>query len=196
MLRNKRPVPWIGRLILPQALLLLAGTFVLSMAPALGQAGERMKVQIQSTADGTDQPCYVILPDGYQPDGDPRPLLVSLHTFSGDVEQRQKEFEAEADKAGWIYLFPHFRGPQQDPGGLRFSAGPAGHPGRRRLGDRHLPGRLQTHLPRRVLGRRAHGHAHGRSLPRALDGRQCLGWYQRPGHLARTPTPKETTGRC
>ncbi|NLS97784.1 MAG: prolyl oligopeptidase family serine peptidase [Planctomycetaceae bacterium] len=115
MLGNKRPVPSIGRLAIPQILLPLVATIALSMPPALGRAGERMKVQIPSTADGTDQPCYVILPDGCQPDGDPRPLVVSLHTFSGDGEQRQKEFEAEADKAGWIYLFPHFRGPNKTP---------------------------------------------------------------------------------
>ena len=74
-----------------------------------------MKVEIPSTADGTKQPCYVILPDGYDPAGDPVPLLVSLHTFSGGVEQRQKAFEAEANRAGWIYLFPHFRGPNKTP---------------------------------------------------------------------------------
>lgn len=84
-------------------------------ASAVGLAGERMKVEILSTADGTRQPCYVILPDGYKPDGEPTPLLVSLHTFSGDVEQRQKTFEEEANRAGWIYLFPHFRGPNKTP---------------------------------------------------------------------------------
>ena len=74
-----------------------------------------MKVEIPSTVDETKQPCYVILPDGYDPNGEPVPLLVSLHTFSGGVEQRQKAFETEANRAGWIYLFPHFRGPNKTP---------------------------------------------------------------------------------
>ncbi len=87
----------------------------MSFAPTTGWTGERIKVQIRSSADGTDQPCYVILPDGSRPEGEPRPLLVSLHTFSGDVEQRQPDFEAEANAAGWIYLFPHFRGPNKTP---------------------------------------------------------------------------------
>jgi pimeloyl-ACP methyl ester carboxylesterase len=87
---------------------------LLSASPMVG-AGERIKVEIPSSVDGTRQPCYVILPDGYDVDGKPVPLLVSLHTFSGGVEQRQKEFEAEANQAGWIYLFPHFRGPNKTP---------------------------------------------------------------------------------
>ncbi len=92
----------------------LASCFLLGDA-AVGWAAERTKVQIRSSADGTDQPCYVILPDGYEPGGEARPLLVSLHTFSGNVEQRQKSFEEEANRAGWIYLFPHFRGPNKTP---------------------------------------------------------------------------------
>ncbi len=97
------------------AMLVAAGAFVVSFASATTWASERMDVQIRSTADGSQQPCYAILPDGYEPDGDPRPLLISLHTFSGGVEQRQKEFEAEANQAGWIYVFPHFRGPNKRP---------------------------------------------------------------------------------
>ena len=94
---------------------LLAGWVLFGVAADVGWASERTKVQIASSADGTDQPCYVILPDGYEPGGEPRPLLVSLHTFSGDVEQRQKGFEEEANRAGWIYVFPHFRGPNKTP---------------------------------------------------------------------------------
>ena len=114
-----------GRLLLLALAFLPAGHFLAS--PTV-RASERMKVEITSTIDGTKQPCYVILPDGYDPAGEPTPLLVSLHTFSGGVEQRQKAFEAEANKAGWIYLFPHFRGPQQNPTSLRVVACPARHP--------------------------------------------------------------------
>lgn len=78
-------------------------------------AGERKKVSIQSTADGSQQPCYVILPEGFDPNGKPVTLLVSLHSWSGGVEQRNASLEKEADRLGWIYLFPHFRGPNSHP---------------------------------------------------------------------------------
>jgi len=90
--------------------------FVLFVIPAV--AGERTKVAIPSTSDGTAQPCYVILPQGFDPNGAPVPLLVSLHTWSGNVEQRsetQQQVEQLAERRGWIYLFPHFRGPNNGP---------------------------------------------------------------------------------
>ena len=81
------------------------------LIPAMLSAGERSKVFIASTVDGTNQPCYVILPEHFDPEGQPVPLLVSLHTWSGNVEQRidmHKELEELADARGWLYLFPHF----------------------------------------------------------------------------------------
>lgn len=79
------------------------------------QAAVRRQVTIRSTRDGSHQPAYVILPESFDPHDPPRPLLVSLHTWSGDVQQRNRELERLADEAGWIYLFPHFRGPNQHP---------------------------------------------------------------------------------
>lgn len=81
--------------------------------PAGGQ--ERTKVLIESTFDQSQQPCYVILPHGYQPGGKPVPLLVSLHSWSAGVEQRNLPLEKLSAERGWIYLFPHFRGPNQHP---------------------------------------------------------------------------------
>jgi poly(3-hydroxybutyrate) depolymerase len=43
------------------------------------------------------------------------PLLVSLHSWSGDVEQRNQSLEEATIAKGWIYLFPHFRGANQSP---------------------------------------------------------------------------------
>jgi len=76
-------------------------------------AGIRRKVQIRSTVDKTEQPCYVITPEKMT--DKPTPLLVSLHTWSGGVEQRDMAMEEGAIAKGWIYLFPHFRGPNQHP---------------------------------------------------------------------------------
>jgi poly(3-hydroxybutyrate) depolymerase len=89
--------------------------FNLAVAAHGSEAEPRRKVFVTSSVDGTRQPCYLILPDGFDPKGPPVPLLASLHTWSGDVDQRDPDMEAEADQRGWIYLWPHFRGPNQSP---------------------------------------------------------------------------------
>ena len=78
-------------------------------------ADRREKIHVPSSLDGTEQPCYLILPEVFDKDGAPAPLLVSLHTWSGNVEQRDLGMEREADERGWIYLWPHFRGPNRSP---------------------------------------------------------------------------------
>ncbi len=97
-------------------------SLVLTIAVALSvfgqetvRAGELIKVKIRSSVDGSQQPCYVILPDGFDAKAGPVPLLVALHTWSGGSEQRHKSMEVEAEKRGWIYLFPHFRGRNDKP---------------------------------------------------------------------------------
>lgn len=68
-------------------------------------------VQIPSTADGTLQPAY-FLPT---PQGSPkRPLVVSLHTWSGGYEQPDP-LARLVQKEGWAYIHPHFRGPNKKP---------------------------------------------------------------------------------
>ena len=78
-------------------------------------AGERTKVSITSSMDGTRQPCYVILPEQFDQNGEAVPLLVSLHSWSADLEQRNEGLEMLADERGWIYLFPNFRGRNDNP---------------------------------------------------------------------------------
>ena len=70
----------------------------------------RHRVQITSTADGSPQPSYLILPPGYDSTGSEVPVVVSLHTWSFDVEQRHEDLEEAVSERGWIYLFPNFRG--------------------------------------------------------------------------------------
>ena len=96
----------------------LAGLFipiVLLAAISSVTASERKKIWVQSTFDKSRQPSYLILPTGYDVASKPVPLLVSLHTWSGNLEQRNKELEVLADRKGWIYLFPDFRGANQHP---------------------------------------------------------------------------------
>jgi len=78
-------------------------------------ADRRQKIHVVSSIDGTEQPCYLISPEGFDPTGPPVPLLVSLHTWSGGVEQRDPKMELEADRRGWVCLWPHFRGPNSSP---------------------------------------------------------------------------------
>jgi dipeptidyl aminopeptidase/acylaminoacyl peptidase len=94
------------RSTLPICLLLLM------IAPAA--AGQRTKVVIISSLDGAEQPCYVVLPDNHDK-AQPAPLLVSLHSWSADLEQRKPLLEKLAGQRGWICLFPNFRGANDDP---------------------------------------------------------------------------------
>jgi pimeloyl-ACP methyl ester carboxylesterase len=91
------------------------GAVILGVLMGQASAEAREKVMVKSSLDGTEQPCYVLLPDGFDPAGPSRPLLVSLHTWSNDVEQRFEALENLASRRGWIYLFPHFRGPNASP---------------------------------------------------------------------------------
>ena len=79
------------------------------------EAGNREKIWVSSSADQSQQPSYLILPAKYDPTAKPVPLLVSLHTWSGNLEQRNLDLERAAERKGWIYLFPNFRGVNQQP---------------------------------------------------------------------------------
>jgi dipeptidyl aminopeptidase/acylaminoacyl peptidase len=94
---------------------LVAPLALLLCLSAAGWAGERTKHFITSTLDGTQQPCYAIVPATYDASAPRAPLLVMLHSWSGDVEQRSRPFEEAADKRGWLYLHPNFRGANDDP---------------------------------------------------------------------------------
>lgn len=84
-----------------------------SVASAIG--GERLRISVISSLDQTPQYSYLILPDDYAADDQPRPLLVSLHSWSGDGEQRNGELETLANQRGWIVLCPNFRGRNDRP---------------------------------------------------------------------------------
>lgn len=89
--------------------------YALLLSTSALPAAERTKVFVPSSIDGEKQTCYVILPPGYGAQGKPAPLLVSLHTWSGNVEQRNAPLEAEAATRGWILLYPDFRGRNDHP---------------------------------------------------------------------------------
>ncbi len=70
----------------------------------------RHLVEVVSTSDGSTQTSYLILPPGYDHGAGEIPLVVSLHSWSFGVEQRQEALEQAVGERGWIYLFPDFRG--------------------------------------------------------------------------------------
>jgi len=82
------------------------------IVPALA-FGERTLVSFTSTADKTEQKCFVTLPT-VKP-MEPMPLLVSLHSWSGDLTQRSPELEAAATARGWLVIAPNFRGVNEKP---------------------------------------------------------------------------------
>ncbi|MDA3787742.1 MAG: prolyl oligopeptidase family serine peptidase [Desulfobacula sp.] len=63
-------------------------------------------VTISSSADGTDQAAYFLRAQF----GLPKPLVVSLHTWSGDYSQNDPLAQMSKD-ARWNYIHPNFRGP-------------------------------------------------------------------------------------
>ena len=88
---------------------------ILLAAISSASAAERKKISVPSAFDRSSQPSYLILPTSYDIAKSPVPLLVSLHTWSGDLEQRNTDLEQAADSKGWIYLFPNFRGVNRTP---------------------------------------------------------------------------------
>ncbi|NQT37446.1 MAG: hypothetical protein HQ581_08160 [Planctomycetes bacterium] len=83
------------------ATVILAGIVYASLAwlPAEAAEPQRLKIAVPSSLDGTKQPAYLILPEGVKSarESDKRvPLLVSLHTWSSNVEQRLGPMEAAA----------------------------------------------------------------------------------------------------
>jgi poly(3-hydroxybutyrate) depolymerase len=94
-------------LIAPPPLLAAADASIPAPLPALRE------VQIDSTMDGTAQPSLVWAPETAKEA--PTPLLVYLHSWSGDFRQDNSAWQRQAVERGWIYLHPNFRGRNDNP---------------------------------------------------------------------------------
>jgi len=82
-----------------------------SAAPE-GWPGEIEAIRYRCSADDTLQPALFFAPPG----DSPAPLLVALHTWSGDHLQRlQVPFAEWAVARGWAFIAPEFRGPNRRP---------------------------------------------------------------------------------
>ncbi|MFK8110657.1 MAG: sulfatase-like hydrolase/transferase [Rubripirellula sp.] len=87
------------------------------MTIALGDVVDplpREKVQFISTADQSLQEAILIQPDSATEQKTLVPMVVSLHSWSADLNQRNV-LEQLVHERGWIYLFPNFRGVNQTP---------------------------------------------------------------------------------
>jgi len=67
-------------------------------------------IEVVSSIDNTRQPSYLILPAGIGEADSQIPVVVSLHSWSFGFQQRWEELEAGVTERGWIYVFPDFRG--------------------------------------------------------------------------------------
>lgn len=70
-------------------------------------------VQIKSTQDQTLQPVKLWVPEIAKKQ--PTPLLVFLHSWSGDYRQDNSQWLKEAARRKWIFLHPNFRGRNDHP---------------------------------------------------------------------------------
>jgi pimeloyl-ACP methyl ester carboxylesterase len=70
-------------------------------------------VAVTSSLDGTEQPSRLWVPDAAMREA--RPLLVLLHSWSGDYTQDNSRWQREAVQRAWIYLHPNFRGRNDHP---------------------------------------------------------------------------------
>ena len=67
----------------------------------------RNKIHVTSSIDGSEQASYLILPPGFSANAEHAALVVSLHSWSADLEQRNIELEELVVARGWISLFPN-----------------------------------------------------------------------------------------
>lgn len=83
----------------------------LARPPAYGQP--LMDIQYSSSADRTPQKAMFWAPET---EGDKVPLVVALHTWSGDYKQGYNSWIAKwCQREGWAYIHPDFRGRNNRP---------------------------------------------------------------------------------
>lgn len=70
-------------------------------------------LSVKSSLDGASQPSLVWAPESAKSQA--TPLLVYLHSWSGDYRQDNSAWFHEAVQRGWIYLHPNFRGINKTP---------------------------------------------------------------------------------
>ncbi len=88
------------------------GFAVFVSAAPKGWPKEIREIKYLSKADNTKQPALFYAPAVR---GEPRPLLVGLHTWSGDYRQNNSPYGKWCIEHKWIFIHPNFRGPNRRP---------------------------------------------------------------------------------
>ncbi|HIL24724.1 MAG TPA: hypothetical protein EYG19_04925 [Verrucomicrobia bacterium] len=84
-----------------------------SVSAALkGWPKEIREIKYLSKADNTKQPALFFAPTVR---GEPRPLLVGLHTWSSDYRQNNSPYGKWCIEHKWNFIHPNFRGPNRRP---------------------------------------------------------------------------------
>lgn len=79
--------------------------------PVAGWPAQVQAIQYRSSADGTLQPALFYDPGG----NEPKPLLIALHSWSGDYTQANPAYGLWCIAKGWVMMHPDFRGVNQRP---------------------------------------------------------------------------------
>ncbi|REJ89147.1 MAG: prolyl oligopeptidase [Planctomycetota bacterium] len=109
-----QPAPCRPSVRIARVLLLLAATVApRAIVRAADVLPELREIEIESSQDGSLQPSRIWAPD--TADATPTPLLISLHSWSGDYLQDRSRWLAEAADRGWVYIQPNFRGRNDHP---------------------------------------------------------------------------------
>lgn len=100
---------WLAHTFYPHLKSLWVADFLRGKPDARDPWSEAFRlVEIESSCDGKPQPAYFFTPASESP----RPLLVSLHTWSGDYAQADPLADMSVAE-GWNYIHPDFRGPNR-----------------------------------------------------------------------------------
>ncbi len=92
------------------ALILLSVAAIVSDNVVCGD--DVTEIRYQSAADESQQPAMFYNPNA----SDPVPLVVALHTWSGNYKQdSHKDIQQWCIQKGWAYIHPDFRGPNFRP---------------------------------------------------------------------------------
>lgn len=85
------------------------GAVALAAEPPLPKL---LETKVVSTADKAEQPVRYWVPEGASAK---TPLLVSLHSWSGDYRQDHSRYVSEAASRKWAFVEPNFRGVNDHP---------------------------------------------------------------------------------
>ncbi len=106
-----------GKAILPACLLVVAGMVLILAGRQADEPSPQWlecvkEIQYESFADSSLQPGMFYSPQVNKP----APLLVALHTWSGNYRQKSSiPYVKWCIEKDWVFIHPHFRGPNRRP---------------------------------------------------------------------------------